>query len=207
MAGMIRIVIIDDHPSTAQGLAELLAHEEDLEVVGMASDVKLGLQLVREVVPDVVICDIQLQGEPNGFEILRQLGGQVPPAVMFFSSFEYAAFQQKALELGARGYIVKTSGVREIIGAIRQIAGGGMAFMASAIRGTNAGPRLPSPRELELIRFVKAGLSNDEVAVRLGIGTRGVESSLRRMFQRYGAMSRTELVGIAEEQGWTALPQ
>ena len=151
------------------------------------------------------MCDIQLQGEPGGFEILRRLDRESPPAVLLFSSFDYAAFQQQALELGARGYLLKTSSVRDVVASIRLVAAGGTAFTASAIRGASGGPRMPSERELALIRLIRLGLSNDEAAVRLGIGTRGVESSLRRLFQRYGMMSRTELVTFAEEQGWMAL--
>lgn len=202
---MIRVLIVDDHPSTAMGIAALLGREDDLEVVGVAGDVEQALQLSRDLAPDLLLCDIQLQGEPGGFEILRRLDRESPPAVLLFSSFDYAAFQQQALELGARGYLLKTSSVRDVVASIRLVAAGGTAFTASAIRGASGGPRLPSERELALIRLIRLGLSNDEAAVRLGIGTRGVESSLRRLFQRYGMMSRTELVTFAEEQGWMAL--
>jgi len=206
MAGMIRVAIVDDHPSTAAGLAELLGREDDIEVVGLAEDVEQAVAMLRRVDPDVVLCDIQLQGEAGGFEVLRRLDPGRRAAVVFFSSFDFQAFQQRALELGARGYLLKTSSVRDMVSAIRAVASGGTAFSASAIRRAGS-VHGPSPRELELIRLVRSGLSNDEAAVRLGIGTRGVESSLRRLYQRYGLMSRTELVTFAEERGWLALPR
>ncbi|HSW41142.1 MAG TPA: response regulator transcription factor, partial [Patescibacteria group bacterium] len=160
---------------------------------------------IRDSAPDVVLCDILLQGETGGFEILRHLHPGDAAAVLFLSSFDYPAFQQHALELGARGYLLKTSSVREIVDAIRRVVAGGTAFTVAAIRDAHA-LSLPSNRELELIRLIRAGLSNDEAAIRLGIGTRGVESSLRRLFLRYGIMDRTGLVTFVEEQGWLKLP-
>lgn len=202
---MIRVVIVDDHPSTAMGLSELLGHADEIEVVATADDVDGAVALLRTAAPDVVLCDIQLQGEPGGFEVLRRLDSGSHTAVLFLSSFDYQAFQQRALELGARGYLLKTASVPEVVAAIRRVAAGGTAFTASAIRAGSL--REPSERELELIRLVRMGFTNDEAAVRLGIGTRGVESSLRRLFQRYGLLSRTELVRFAEERGWLALPR
>lgn len=202
---MIRVLIVDDHPSTAEGLAGLLAREEDIEVVGIAATVAQATELIRSSTPDVVLCDILLQGETGGFDVLRSIHPEHAAAVLFLSSFDYPALQQHALGLGARGYLLKDSSVREIVDAIRRVVAGGTAFSVAAFRDAQT-PRPPSRRELELIRLVRAGLSNDEAAVRLDISTRGVESSLRRLFQRYGVMSRTELVGVAEEQGWTALP-
>lgn len=201
---MIRVLIIDDHPATAMGLATLLEREPDIEVVGVAGDVKRTLAIVGDLAPSVLLCDIQLHGEPDGFEILRRLPGQGGPAVLLFTSFDYPAFRHRALELGAAGYLLKTAAVRDIVGAIRHVASGGTAFVASALLASHA-PRPASDRELEVIQLVRSGLSNDEVATRLGISTRGVESSLRRLFQRYGVVSRTELVTFAERQGWLAL--
>lgn len=176
------------------------------EVVGIAATVAQATELIRSSTPDVVLCDVLLQGEPGGFEVLRSIHPEPAAAVLFLSSFDYPAFQQHALELGARGYLLKTSRVREIVDAIRRVMAGGTAFSVAAFRDVQT-PRPPSRRELDLIRLVRAGLSNDEAAVRLGIGTRGVESSLRRLFLRYGIMDRTGLVTFVEEQGWLALPK
>ncbi len=202
----MRLLVIDDHPSTATGLAALLDRETDIDIVGVAGDVEEALRLAGELQPSVVLCDVQLQGEPGGFEILRGLRDRPDrPAVVLFSSFDYPAFHQRALELGAAGYLPKTAGVPEIVAALRRVAAGGTAFATSASHGASHAPRPPSDRELEVIRLVRSGHSNDEVSVRLGIGTRGVESSLRRLFGRYGVLSRTELVTLAETQGWFAL--
>jgi DNA-binding NarL/FixJ family response regulator len=202
---VIRLLVVDDHPSMATGLAALLQRETDIEVVGVAGDVEEALRLAGELSPSVVLCDVQLQGQPGGFEILRQLNGDSAPDILMFTSYDYPAFRGRALELGAAGFLLKTARVSEIVAAIRAVAAGGTAFTAATMREASRAPRLPSKRELALIRLIKEGLSNNEVAGHLGIGTRGVESSLRRMFARYGLMSRTELVTFGEKQGWLAL--
>ncbi len=202
---MIKVLVVDDHPSTAHGLAALLDRQADLEALGVAGSVDEALQLAGEVRPDVVMCDIELNGAPGGFEIARRLQSGAGPAVLLFSSFDYPAFRQRAFDLGVAGYLLKTASLDEIAAAIRRVAAGGTAFNAAGMRDAALAPRRPSDRELELIRLVREGLSNDEAAARLGIGTRGVESSLRRLFGRYGVFNRTALVELAEAQGWLAL--
>ena len=80
---MIRLLVIDDHPSTATGLAALLDRETDIDIIGVAGDVEAALRLAGELNPSVVLCDVQLQGEPGGFEVLRGLRDRPdPPAVV-----------------------------------------------------------------------------------------------------------------------------
>jgi DNA-binding NarL/FixJ family response regulator len=202
---MIRVLIVDDHPVTAMGLGELLGREPDLDVVGVAGDVNEALRLVGELAPTILLCDIQLQDQPGGFEILRRIGHESETRVILFSSFNYPAFQQRAVELGAAGYLLKTAGVGEIVDAIRRVAVGSSAFDAAALRDAAGALPRPSDRELEVIDGIRSGWSNDEIGVRLGISARGVESAIRRLFVRYGLVSRTELVTLAESQGWLAL--
>ncbi len=202
---MIKVLIVDDHPATAHGLAALLDRQVDLEVLGVGGSVEEALRLVGELLPDIVVCDIELNGAPGGFEIARRLQEDSGPAVLLFSSFDYPAFRQRAFDLRVAGYLLKTASLDKIVAAIRRVAAGGTAFDASAMRDAALAPRRPSDRELELIRLVRDGLSNDEAAAGLRIGTRGVESSLRRLFGRYGVFNRTALVELAEAQGWLAL--
>jgi DNA-binding NarL/FixJ family response regulator len=107
------------------------------------------------------------------------------------------------LRLGASGFVLKTAPISELLDAIRRAAAGGMAFGIRPGRGTEA--RL-SGRELDVVRLVVDGRSNDEIGVRLGIGAKTVESHLRRLFERLDVASRTELATRALREGWLDVP-
>jgi DNA-binding NarL/FixJ family response regulator len=202
MAGLIGVAIVDDHPATASGLAALLAREPDLHVLGTAGFLAEAIELLERQTPDVALVDIQLGGQPAGFEILRRCARPGGPAVILFSSYDYPGFHARAIELGARGYLAKTAPLAEIVAAIRRVAAGGTAFSTAAIDDARQAPRPPSERELQVIRLLAAGYSNDEIGARLGLSEKSVESHLRRLFGRYGVATRTELSLLAVRQGW-----
>ncbi|MGC8633969.1 MAG: response regulator [Candidatus Limnocylindrales bacterium] len=202
MAGLIGVAIVDDHPATASGLAALLAREPDLHVLGTAGFLAEAIELLERQMPDVALVDIQLGGQPAGFEILRRCARPGGPAVILFSSYDYPGFHARAIELGARGYLAKTAPLAEIVAAIRRVAASGTAFSAAAIDDARQAPRPPSERELQVIRLLAAGYSNDEIGARLGLTEKSVESHLRRLFGRYGVATRTELALLAVRQGW-----
>jgi len=202
--GRIRVAVVDDHPATADGLAALLAAEGDITVVGTARDVAGARELVVRAAPDVVLCDIELTDGSRGFELLGASGPADghSPRVVFLSSYDYPAFHALALDRGAAGYLLKTAPVPEIVAAVRTVAAGGTAFMLRSLRAARVARRRPSDRELAVLELVAAGCSNAEVGKRLGIGTKTVESHLRRLFARYGVDNRTELAYLAQGEGW-----
>ena len=126
------------------------------------------------------------------------------PAVLLLSSFDQPPLIRSAFERGAAGYLIKTSEVGEILDAIRTVASGGTAFSAAMLRAIRSAPRRPSDRELEVLALLCGGASNDEIGVRLGVTEKTVESHLRRLFDRYGVLSRTELAVLALREGWVA---
>ena len=201
---MIRVAIVEDHPATAEGLAALLGKEQDLTVVGTAPDLDKARVLIRSKRPDVVLSDVELAGGGRGFDLLAETGDTtlMVPAIVFLSSFDYPAFYALALERGAAGYLLKTEPISEIVRAIRKAAAGGRTFEVAAIEVGTGSFRTPSDREVRLIRLLAAGRSNDEIARELGITVRTVESHLRRLFARYGVLSRTELAMFAVREGW-----
>lgn len=199
---MIAVAVVDDHPATASGLAALLAHEQGLRVVGTAGSAAEAVELCDRLRPDVVIVDIQMGGRPVGLELVHRFARAGGPAVILFSAYDYPGFHARALELGARGFLAKTASLAEIVDAVRLVAGGGTAFSASVIADASGAPRAPSERELEVIGLVARGFSNDEVGARLEIAEKSVESHLRRLFARYGVMTRTELSLLAAREGW-----
>ncbi len=205
MAGLIRVAIVEDHPATAQGLAEILAAGPEIEIVGVVGDLAGARGLVATAQPDVVLCDIALP-DGQGFELLAERTGEDRPAIIVFSSYDYAAFHRRAEELGATGYLLKTASVADILSAIRTVAAGGTVFDHHHQRAVRSALRPPTGRELQLIRLITAGQSNASIAAELGIGLKSVESHLRRLFDRYAVANRTELAILALREGWLTVP-
>lgn len=207
MAGVIRVAVVEDHPATAEGLAALLDAEPDIVVVGTAPDLDGARALIRSERPSVILCDVELAGGGRGFELLDDMSdGTISPAVVFLSSYDYSAFYAMALERGAAGYLLKTEPVPEIVRAIRRAAAGDKTFDVMQVRAASGSLRAPSDREVQLISLLAAGRSNEELASDLGISVRTVESHLRRLFARYGLLSRTELAMLAVREGWISMP-
>lgn len=208
MAGVIRVAVVEDHPATAEGLAALLGAEPDIVVVGTAPDLGRARALIRSEHPSVVLCDVELAGGGRGFELLVEENDPPSlPAIVFLSSYDYPAFYAMALERGAAGYLLKTESVPEIVRAIRRAAAGDKTFDVMHRRAAGGSPRAPSEREVQLIGLLAAGRSNEEIASDLGISVRTVESHLRRLFARYGVLSRTELALLAVREGWIPMPR
>ena len=148
-----------------------------------------------------MVSDVQLAGEAEGLRLLDAVGPD-GPAVLLLSSFDQPPLIRTAFERGAAGYLIKTSEVAEILDAVRTVAGGGTAFSAAMLRAIRSAPRRPSDREIEVLSLLCAGASNDEIGVRLGVTEKTVESHLRRLFDRYAVLSRTELAVLALREGW-----
>ena len=197
---MIRLAIVEDHPALADGLATLIQGSEDVEVVGTAPDVTTAAALIDREAPDVVLCDIRLAHDGDGFELV---GRYVPrPAFIMLTVAWYPSYHARAVDLGARGYLSKMASVDEILEAIRVVASGGTAYPSDARRSAAEALRLPTNRELDILRLVAEGLSNVEIAERLTLRVKTVESQLRRLFDRYDVSSRTALARLAVRQGW-----
>lgn len=201
---MIRIVVVDDHPAIASAIDEAARRRSTIELAGRATDVESAASLVERIHPDVVVCDVWIGAEPGGLALLRRIveGGERPPRVLMLSGFEQPSFLRAAFESGASGYLSKASEVDEILDAVEAVAAGDTRFPAVTLRALRDAPRQPSAREVEAIRLLARGATNDEIAMGLGISIKTVESHLRRMFGRYGVLSRTELALLAVREGW-----
>jgi DNA-binding NarL/FixJ family response regulator len=206
-ASPIRIAIVDDHPVLREGTAALLAAQPGLQVTGVASSLEEAEALVASARVDVVLLDIRL-GTDSGLRWLKPEatadGPHPRPAVVVLTSYDYPQYAEAALRLGASGFVLKTAPIAELLDAIRRAAAGGLAFGVRPGRGA-AIARL-SERELDVVRLVVDGRSNDEIAARLGIGAKTVESHLRRLFERLDVASRTELATRALREGWLDVP-
>jgi DNA-binding NarL/FixJ family response regulator len=198
----IRVAVVDDHPVVRDGTAALLATQPGLEVVGAASSLDEAATLITTTAIDVLLLDIRL-GSDSGLRLLTaERAGQPMPAVVVVTAYDYPQYADAALRLGAAGFVLKTAPVRELVGAIERAAAGGLAFGVRPRQGVD---RL-SARELEVVRLVVDGRSNDEIGGALGIGSKTVETHLRRLFERFSIASRTELATRALREGWLDVP-
>ncbi len=209
-APRIRVGIVDDHPTVLAAVAAAVEATADLALVGTARTTDDALRLAADV--DVLVCDVQLDGHAEGLRILEALHdpragiprASGPPAVILLSGFQQPSLVRAAIERGAAGFLDKSAELDAILAAVRTVAAGGTVYTAAALHQSRNARRRPSERELEVIARVIAGSTNAEVATSLGLSERTVESHLRRLFDRYGLLSRVELAVLALDEGWAA---
>ena len=200
----IRVLLVDDHPAILDALGAGVRTAPDMVLAGTARALPEALALLGEPRTggvDVVVSDVQLAGEAEGLRLIERVGPE-GPAVLLLSSFDQPPLIRTAFERGAAGYLLKTSEVADVLDAVRVVAAGGTAFSAAMLRAIRSAPRRPSEREIEVLGLVCGGASNDEIGVRLGVTDKTVESHLRRLFDRYAVLSRTELAVLALREGW-----
>jgi DNA-binding NarL/FixJ family response regulator len=202
---VIRLAIVDDHPAIAAAIEAAIEDRDDLVLVGATTTAVDAVELVERTAADVVVCDLWLDGEPAGLDVLAQLTApdrRASARVLVLSGFDQPSFLRAAFEGGAAGYLSKASPVESIVETILAVAAGETRFPPVTLRALRDAPRRPSAREMGAIRLLARGASNDEIAVGLGISIKTVESHLRRLFGRYGVLSRTELAMLAVREGW-----
>ncbi len=196
----IRVAVVDDHPVFREGTAALLDREDDLQIVGLGGSLEDAARLLEaDDPPDVVLLDIRLD-EESGLRLLERSAGR--SAIVILTAYDYPQYVRAALDAGAAGFVAKSAPSAELLGAVRRAASGDLAFTR---RPTSGAPAL-SPREMDVVRLVSDGCSNDEIGRRLGITSKTVEAHIGRMFVRADVHSRTELAIRAVREGWLDLP-
>lgn len=192
---MIRLRLIDDHPVVRQGLKAALECEPDLQVASEAPNLS---QISRESV-DVTVLDLEMEG-PNPLDLIAKLG-----AVVIFSAHAEPDKIAQAIKQGALGYVLKGAPLEELITAIRSAARG-ESYLQARVAGLLAQslrsplPEL-SPRQSQILRLLSEGLSNKEIADRLGISERTTKFHVTLVFNRLGADNRAQAVGTAARLG------
>lgn len=208
MATTIRVVLADDHPVVRGGIKDLLAGIDDIEVVGEASTGKETLALVQEKSPDVLLLDMELP-DMKGIDVAQQLqqsGCRVK--ILVLSAHDDPFYIHELLEAGAMGYLVKEEAPQVIVDAVRGIANGEQGWVSRSVaarmvtwmRGDEEAARF-TPREMDVLRLVTDGKTNQQVAALLGISEKTVEKYLFAVFQKIGVGSRTEAAVYAVREG------
>ena len=203
---MIRIVLADDHPVVRAGLLAMLAGDPDLDLIGEAATPDDAVALVTDLRPDVVLMDLQFGTAETGADATRRIRAlPAPPAVLVLTNYDTDGDILGAVEAGASGYLLKDAPPDELIAAIRAAAAGETA-LAPAIAGRLlARMRSPRPglstRELEVLRLVAGGATNNDIATRLHISEATVKSHLVHIYTKLGVSSRTAAVATARDSG------
>jgi two-component system response regulator NreC len=207
---IVRVLVVDDRPSTRVGLALLVSAEDDLEAVGEAGSADDALAEARALQPDVIVLDAELnkQGETDIAQALAQEHPDVK--VLVLSVQDEPQDLRKALELGASGYVLKQAVETELVPAIREVAAGGRyappELGARLIAAETAERRRAeedplSDREREVLRLLALGHTNQEIAEKLFISVRTAEAHRAHIMQKLRLSTRAELVRYALGKG------
>jgi DNA-binding NarL/FixJ family response regulator len=220
------IIIVDDHPLFRDGLQKALDLEEDLEVIGQSGDGEKALQLARDLQPDVVLLDVSLP-TMNGLQVARQLKAEHSDiAVVMLTGYHDTEQVLHAMRAGASAYCAKDITPEKLIAIIRDVATGqyivdeermdqrGIESWIQTHIEAMTGPYMIdpdehfvplSPREMEILQFVTHGLSNKEIATKLGISQQTVKNHMTSILKKLNVEDRTQAAVTALRHGWVRI--
>ncbi|MDR1649805.1 MAG: response regulator transcription factor [Synergistaceae bacterium] len=206
----IRIVLADDHPLTRSGIAEFLRREKTLELLGEAEDGLRAWQLIQELRPDVALLDIRMPGLDGVAVALKVKEAGLPTATIMLTSYDAQQYVMASLRAGARGFVLKTVAPKELTAAIATVARGGLYLdpeVASVMGEREFDPEQLSAREREVLVLAAKGLSSKEVAGKLFISERTVQTHLASIYDKLGSKNKTEALLLALKYGVVTLEE
>jgi DNA-binding NarL/FixJ family response regulator len=208
-----RIFIVDDHPIVRRGLGQLINQEDDLVICGEADNAETALELLKKVKPDLAIVDISLRGI-DGIELTKLIKARFDSIpVLVVSMHDESLFAERALKVGARGYIMKQEAIEKMMEAIRKVLRGELyvservsanivkRFVDGRAEGVSSPEELLSDRELEVFQLIGQGFATRQIADQLHVSVKTVEAYRANIKDKLNLKNATELIKHAVH--WT----
>ncbi|HEU4869877.1 MAG TPA: response regulator transcription factor [Pyrinomonadaceae bacterium] len=203
MSNPIRVFSVDDHPLLREGISALVNSQADMTLVAEASNGAEAIQMFKQQQPDVTLLDLRLP-DMSGIDILIAIRSEFPEArVIMLTTFEGDVEIQRALQAGARGYMLKNMPPSELLDVIRQVHAGKKRIppeIASQLF-EHMSDEMLTAREIEVLREVAGGNRNREIAERLFISEETVKVHIKHIMEKIGASDRTQAVAIGLRRG------
>ena len=204
----ITVFLVDDHTMMREGTRRLLEEDVSLQVIGEAQDGKEAIAMCLKQQPDVVILDISMKGM-HGFGVASALvSAPEPPAILVLTAYDQVAYVRAMLKLGVKGYWLKSARGSDIRRAVHNVAEGRQSLAPEVrlllIDDKDTTPVFVEPlttRELEVLHLIVKGVRNNEIAQRLSISVKTVETHLTSLYGKLGVQSRAEVIALAQRQG------
>ena len=211
MTEQIRILIADDHPIVRQGMELVIASQSDLELVGQATNGEEAVRLVNETCPDVIIMDLKMPVK-DGLTAIREIkAAKLDAQILVLTSFQDDDNVFAAIKAGAMGFLLKDSPPEHLLNAIRTVHRGESALHPTIARKLIQEVRQPTQlplsedpltaREIEVLKCLSQGMSNQEISLQLYISVRTVTTHIRNILDKLHVSNRTQAALYAFEQG------
>jgi DNA-binding NarL/FixJ family response regulator len=199
----IRLLIVDDHPLLRAGIAAVIRSQDDMELAGEAASGADGVRAFHTMQPDVTLMDLRLP-DISGVEATVRIRAEFPDArIVILTTFDGDVEVRRALDAGARSYVLKSTPLTEMMQVIRQVHAGRKPIPSeiAASLAEHYGHDGLTAREVEVLRCIAAGNRNKDVGAKLLISEDTVKVHMRRIMEKLGAIDRTQAVSIAAKRG------